>query len=310
MIRFQPIYQMRVWGGRELETSFKRKLPNQEEPFGESWEISARSEADSIVISEGTWHGRTLTDLWNDSSSRSEIFGANAPQGDRFPLLCKILDARNRLSIQVHPPAKIAAEMGGEPKSETWFIAKADPGAEIYVGVKSGVTRSNFEAALKDGTVDDCVHRIPVSAGEHIFIPSVRLHAIGAGLVIYEIQQNSDTTYRVFDWNRVGMNGKPRDLHIEESLRCIDFEDVEPSMDSAVGTLICKCDYFRMEQHSIKNLEEFNAAISNRFAIITVVSGAIGDCTKGDFFIAPAGSPLSEISADAKILLTTWPAVA
>ncbi|NNE90781.1 MAG: class I mannose-6-phosphate isomerase [Verrucomicrobiales bacterium] len=306
ILQFQPVYQTRVWGGRELETTFRRDLPNTDQPFGESWEISAREEADSEVISDGPFQGKRLTELW--AENRTEIFGKLAPNSKRFPLLCKILDARQRLSIQVHPPAEIASELGGEPKSETWFIADAEPGAEIYVGIREGVSRSDFETALRDGTVEDCVHRIPVSPGQHIFIPSGRLHAIGAGIVIYEIQQNSDTTFRVFDWNRVGLDGKPRDLHIEESLRCIDFSDIGPGMDSADRTLLCECDYFRMERHSISPESPLSTVTAGRFSIVTIISGELGAFGKGDFFLVAAGSDsVEELSGNANILATTWP---
>jgi mannose-6-phosphate isomerase class I len=141
-----------------------------------------------------------------------------------------LLDADQKLSLQVHPPSSIAAQLGGEPKTEMWFIAHAEPGAELYVGLRRGVTRALFERKIADGTVADCFHRLAVQRGDVMFLPSGRVHALGAGLVIFEIQQNSDTTYRVFDWNRVGLDGKPRDLHIEQSLACIDFNDFEPGL--------------------------------------------------------------------------------
>jgi mannose-6-phosphate isomerase len=160
-----------------------------------------------------------------------EVLGSAAAATDhRFPLLCKILDARDRLSLQVHPPVAAARELGGEPKTEMWYIAEAGPGAELYVGLKHGITRSQFEERLRGGSVEECFHRIPVHQGDTMFLPSGRVHAIGAGLVIFEIQQNSDTTYRVFDWNRVGLDGQPRALHVPQSLASIDFDDVEPAL--------------------------------------------------------------------------------
>jgi mannose-6-phosphate isomerase len=128
----------------------------------------------------------------------------------------------------VHPPASIAAKLGGEPKTEMWFITDATPAAKLFVGLKRGVSRPQFEQKIRDGTVADCLHEVPVKAGDVMFLPSGRLHAIGAGNVIFEIQQNSDTTYRVFDWNRVGLDGKPRELHVAESLASINFDDFEP----------------------------------------------------------------------------------
>lgn len=312
-LRFQPIYQTRVWGGRTLETRFRRTLPDQENPYGESWEISAREEADSVV-SGGPLAGRTLRQLWSDPERKPLIFGDNAPGGERFPLLCKILDARDRLSIQVHPPASVADELGGEPKTEVWYIAHAEPGAELYVGVEPGVTEASFREALENGTTGKAVHVIPVETGQHIFIPSGRLHAIGAGLLIYEIQQNSDTTYRVYDWDRTGLDGKPRELHIEESLKCIDFSDVAPGMDVAQGSLLCECEHFRLECHVLSAGHAPGSVTGGRFAVVTVVAGelsAAGESfAEGDFFILPAAADGPAPCAGkegAEVLVTTWP---
>ena len=158
-----------------------------------------------------------------------ELLGDARALNGRFPLLIKLLDAQEKLSLQVHPPAHLAAELGGEPKTELWHIADAAPGAELFVGLNRGVTRAEFERKLRDGSVAECFHRISVRAGDTMFLPSGRVHAIGAGLVIFEIQQNSDTTYRVFDWNRVGLDGHRRELHLAESLVSIDFNDFEPA---------------------------------------------------------------------------------
>lgn len=312
-IRFQPVYQTRVWGGRVLETRFGRVLPEDETPFGESWEISAREEADSEVVG-GPLAKKTLRQLWSDPDLKSSIFGDAAPESERFPLLFKILDARDKLSIQVHPPASVAEELGGEPKTEVWYIAHAEPGAELYVGVEPGIDEAAFREALEEGTAESAVHAIPVVTGQHIFIPSGRLHAIGAGLLIYEIQQNSDTTYRVYDWNRIGLDGKPRDLHLEESLKCIDFSDVSPDMDEKQGNLICECEHFRLERHVLSGGKLLDEVNEGRFAIITVVGGELkaGEETfvEGDFFLvsASAESDLPVPDKDgAEILLTTWP---
>ena len=226
-LTFQPIFKDRVWGGREMERLYQKKLPPGR-PIGESWEISDRP-GDISVIANGPLAGKNLR--WLMENHRAELLGNVKPAtGDRFPLLCKILDAREKLSLQVHPPAGKAAELGGEPKTEMWFIADAAPGAELFVGLKRGVTRAEFEGKIQTGEVAECFHRVPVRAGDAMFLPSGRVHAIGAGLVIFEIQQNSDTTYRVFDWNRVGLDGKPRELHVAQSLASIDFNDFEPAL--------------------------------------------------------------------------------
>jgi mannose-6-phosphate isomerase len=195
--------------------------------IGESWEICDRADVQS-EIANGPLAGRTLH--WLMQNHRAELMGKAADLHGRFPLLVKILDAEEKLSLQVHPPAAKAKALGGEPKTEMWYIAKARQGAELYVGLRQGVTPQSFEAKIADGSVAKCFHRIAVNAGDAMFLPSGRVHAIGAGLVIFEIQQNSDTTYRVFDWNRVDAQGKPRQLHVKESLQCIDFDDFEPEV--------------------------------------------------------------------------------
>ncbi len=232
-LTFQPIFKERVWGGRNLERLYGKSLPVGK-VIGESWEITDRP-GDTSGIANGPLAGRTLR--WLMENHAKELLGpARAASEGQFPLLIKLLDAQDKLSLQVHPPASKAAAMGGEPKTELWYIAAAAPGAELYVGLKRGITRPEFERRIQDGTVAECFHRVPVRAGDAMFLPSGRVHAIGAGLVIFEIQQNSDTTYRVFDWNRVGLDGTPRELHVAESLASIDFNDFEPAL--VAGALV------------------------------------------------------------------------
>lgn len=225
-LKFRPIFKERVWGGRNLERLYQKKLP-EKTLVGESWEVTDRPEGIS-EIENGPLAGKTLR--WLMENHREALLGPAKESTERFPLLIKILDAQETLSLQVHPPVKVAAQLGGEAKTEMWYIADATPDADLYVGLKKGVTRQTFESAIAAGTVAECVHRIPVKAGDVMFLPSGRLHAIGAGNVIFEIQQNSDTTYRVFDWNRMGIDGKPRDLHVSQSLASIDFLDFEPRL--------------------------------------------------------------------------------
>ncbi len=287
-IRLRPLYMERVWGGRELAALYGRALPGTA-PIGESWEVVDRT-AEQSVVAEGPLAGLTLHELWQ--TRRPEIFGDGAPDSERFPLLIKILDARDRLSIQVHPPAEIAAEMGGEPKTEMWFIAQADPDAVLYMGVKPGTDRESFARAIRGGTVEQSVHRLPVRTGDFIFVPGGRLHAIGGGLVIFEIQQNSDTTYRVFDWNRPGLDGRPRALHVAESLRCIDFTDTAPATGHATDGVLVDCPHFRVEQVELCGNEAVQWGRAGEFSVLTVVSGAV-ECAgrpfrAGEFLLVPA----------------------
>ncbi len=291
-IVFTPLYMERVWGGRSLESVYNRALPQADVPFGESWEVVDRGETEQSRVCHGSFPGQSLHELW--MNKREAVFGGahRNDSSENFPVLVKILDARDRLSIQVHPPALVAARLNGEPKTEMWYIAHADPGAKLYVGLNEGVDRQSFEQGIADGLTEQQVHAIEPKAGEFIFIPSGRLHAIGAGLLIYEIQQNSDTTYRVFDWNRLGLDGKPRDLHVEASLQCIDFTDIEPSMDVANGETLVKCDYFQVAEWILPPNEAREAATEKQGAIITVVEGEVSSGTHsfkpGDFFLVPA----------------------
>lgn len=267
-----------------METLLGATLPDATTPFGEAWTVCDRPEAPSV-----TADGMTLHELW--TSHREEVFGKAllSCTSPTFPLLMKILDACDDLSIQVHPPASMAAELKGEPKTEMWYIAHADPGAKIYAGLKPGATRADFETALQNGTVADVVHVIEARTGDCLFIPSGRVHAIGAGLLIYEIQQNSDTTYRVFDWNRVGLDGKPRALHVQESMQSIDFTDFAPGVQqiAADGTLVT-CEYFDVKVCS----ETKQAGEVGEGVTLAVVSGEIsvgGTVLKaGDFALVPA----------------------
>jgi mannose-6-phosphate isomerase len=225
-LTFHPIFKERVWGGRRLHELYDKNLPPHV-PIGESWEISDRP-GDVSVIANGPLAGKDLH--WVVQNFRSELMGRAVLSKLRFPLLVKILDAHQTLSLQVHPPATKAAQLLGEPKTEMWFIAEAAPRAELFVGLKRGCNSEDFAARIQSGKVADCFHRVHVRAGDAMFLPSGRVHALGAGLVIFEIQENSDTTYRVFDWDRKGLDGKARELHVKESLESIDFDDFEPGL--------------------------------------------------------------------------------
>ena len=290
---FRPIFKERVWGGRELERLFNKNLPGGK-PIGESWEISDRP-GDESVIANGTFAGKTLR--WLMENYPAEMLGRARPAAEnRFPILCKLLDARDKLSLQVHPPAAKAAELNGEPKTEMWFIADAGPQAELFVGLKRGVTRSQFEEKIATGTVAECFHRAPVRAGDAMFLPSGRVHAIGAGLVIFEIQQNSDTTYRVFDWNRVGLDGKPRELHVAQSLASIDFNDFEPALvppkysgdDEIRSRAIVRDRLFNVDHVEMTNGAR-TVLTENKLQILAVIRGNVEVRSEGNTVTLDAG---------------------
>ena len=237
---FEPLAQERIWGGRSLAERFGRNLPEGKK-IGETWELSDRPEAQSREKESG----QPLHDLWT-GSDRKKIFGARAPEADRFPILIKLLDAQDKLSLQVHPPAERAKQLAGEPKTEMWFFLETEPQAEILAGLKHGVGQGEFEKALGTGSVADCFHRLKTEPGAAMFLPSGRVHAIGAGNVILEIQQNSDTTYRVYDWDRRDAGGKPRALHVKEALASIRWDDHEPALVQPRGERVLECDHFKI----------------------------------------------------------------
>jgi mannose-6-phosphate isomerase len=309
-IVFEPLFMERVWGGRRLETLYGKRLP-QGTRIGESWEIVDRPEAQSVVH-DGPLRGYTLHELW--TQHRDALFGSGLPDSERFPLLCKMIDAQDRLSVQVHPPAEVAARFKGEPKTEMWYILDTLLESDLYAGLKAGVTPESFREALRDGNVAEQIHKFPVRKGDVLFMPSGRIHAIGAGNVVVEVQQNSDTTYRVFDWNRLGINGLPRELHLPESLASMDFDDVEPgTTEPGPEGVMVECEHFRVERWELDEPRE--AAPGDRFAIFTVVEGKI-ECAgtvfpTGTFFFVPpliAQGLLTPKEGPAAVLRTTIPA--
>lgn len=305
-LTFEPHYMERVWGGRNLEAKLHRKLPDGD-PIGESWELVDREDVQSVV-NHGDWRGTSLHELW--TGHRAAVFGEGLADSPRFPLLAKLLDARDTLSVQVHPPAHMAGELGGEPKTEMWYLLNADPGAALFAGFRRGVTKRDLEAALATGKVEALLHKLPVRAGDAMFIPSGRCHAIGAGCLIIEIQQNSDTTYRVFDWNRTGLAGGPRELHIAKSLASIDFNDHEPALATRTGETVAECPLFKVERWSLRSPRIDD---SQRSVIYTVLSGGV-QCggrafVAGDFFLLPAAAKDRMLTpdGDAAALRTTIP---
>jgi mannose-6-phosphate isomerase len=273
LLRFRPLYRERVWGGRALESALGRKLPAAS-PIGESWEIVDRTEAQSVVEG-GALSGQSLRDVL--AAHPTDIMGPGWAAEKPFPILVKWLDCRERLSLQVHPPAEVAPELRGEPKTENWYIAETAPGAELIVGLKRGVTREQFERAIISNTLEQCVHRFRVAAGDSILVHSGQVHAIDAGNLILEIQQNSDTTYRVYDWGRVGLNGAPRELHVPQSLKSIDWTDFEPAPLRGAPTsgVIAECAEFRIRRVVLGAGERVQWPAGEQPRLLSVVSGAL-----------------------------------
>ena len=215
------------------------------------------------------------------SQSANQIMGPHwSPENRRFPILVKWLDCEDRLSLQVHPPAHVAKKLNGEPKTECWFIVEAKPNAKLFVGLKDGVSKQQFQETLLNSGgagLAALVHRTSVNTGESILLESGRIHAIDAGNLILEIQQNSDTTYRVYDWDRVGLDGQPRQLHVDQSLQSIDFGDFEPALTTSdfksSVRVIADCDVFRIRQLNLQAGESFDITPGISPSIISVVHG-------------------------------------
>ena len=285
-LRFKPLYMERVWGGTGLNTYLDRELPSGN-PIGESWEVVDRPEAQSVV--EGGF-----LDGWSLNQALMEhgtfLMGPGWKKNRPFPVLVKWLDCQQRLSLQVHPPASVASELGGEPKTENWYVAATEPDASLIVGLKDGVSKEHFKEALHEERLEECVHKFDVQPGDSILVESGRLHAIDAGNLILEIQQNSDTTYRVYDWGRVGLDGQPRQLHIEESMQCIDFNDFEPtpqreSESVTSPKVLADCKEFRITRHNLLTGHEmsFEAGIQPR--LLHIVEGQLQDKASGSVLV-------------------------
>ncbi len=282
-LRFFPFLRPMPWGGDRLQAVL-HKHGGTAGPIGESWEISDHPLHESVVA-EGAWQGRTLRNLMEEE--RAAILGPKSSRYRRFPWLLKFLDARDWLSVQVHPndeqAARLSPKEGG--KTETWFVLKADPGSRVYSGLRSGVGEKELRRALAHGNVVDCLHAFEPQAGDCVFLPAGTVHAVGGGVLMAELQQNSDATFRLFDWTRRDATGKARPLHIEESLACIDWNriDVQPmhvreyaalaagSQTTDVTRPLVECPYFATELRVQR--QPFELGGSGEMQIVQVVAG-------------------------------------
>jgi len=310
VIRFQPLYQDRVWGGRALEMSLGRTLPRAG-PIGESWEVVDRPEAQSTVVG-GRFAGQPIRDVL--AAEAAAVMGPAYNPQRPFPILIKWLDCRERLSLQVHPPAEIAPAMGGEPKTENWYIAETTGDAGLIVGLKAGATRGAFAQALVDQTLEDCVHRFPVGPGDSILVRSGTVHAIDGGNLILEIQQNSDTTYRVYDWGRLGLDGKPRQLHIAESLASIDWDFFEPEPLRAApeSAVIAEAAEFRIRREVLAQGDSLAFGAGEQPRLVSVVTGQVTTgladdtpLTRGDNVLLPFAGAFTLTALEPALVLVT-----
>lgn len=243
-----------VWGGNRLKPL--KGLPADDAPVGESWEVSAVEGKESI-ISNGEWKGKKITEIVNEYGE--EFLGRKVMEmyGTKFPLLIKLIDASKDLSIQVHPNDELAAKRHNSlGKTEMWFVMDAAPGAHLYSGFKSSISKYEYHKRIEDGTITDVLQRHDVKKGDVFFIPSGRVHAICGGTMVAEVQQSSDITYRIFDYNRPGLDGKPRQLHTELAEDAIDYKVYDSYLTNYENKInkpvaVTECPYFTVKIHNI-----------------------------------------------------------
>ncbi|MEM8944741.1 MAG: type I phosphomannose isomerase catalytic subunit [Planctomycetota bacterium] len=279
-LRFEPIFRRYLWGGRRLETMLGKAIGAGDD-YAESWELVDHGE-DQSVVKSGPLAGQTLAQLVADHGE--DLFGRHAGQ-TQFPLLFKFLDCNRTLSVQVHPNNAQGALLDPPDlgKTEAWVVLAADPGSKIYAGLNDGVTQDELRAALEAGTCDQCLYTLEPAVGDCIFIEAGTVHALGEGLVIAEIQQASDTTFRLFDWNRVGADGQPRPLHIQQSLDVTNFERgaVSPQQpqptDQPGRERLVGCDKFVLDRCTLSGQQPIGG--DERFHLLVIVDGTV---TLGD----------------------------
>ncbi len=302
-LTFEPYFRPQVWGGRNLATTLGKSLP-AEGKFGEAWELSAHPHHVSQVA-VGPCAGKSLVDLWE--TERTSVFGIAARHEPKFPLLVKFLDCHELLSVQVHPNDEQAARLIGDElgKTEAWIILDVAESGRVYAGLKPGVDEAMLTAHLAAGTVDQCLHGFKPAVGDCVFLPAGTVHAVGGGVVMAEVQQSSDATFRLFDWNRPGPDGKPRQLHIEQSLASIDWTagPVAPRQPLAEALAsehhaerLVECPYFQLTRYD--GVQSFITADDDSFQIWIglggeldyEVQGVTGRLKFGETMLLPARS--------------------
>lgn len=309
-LKFRPIFKERIWGGQRLCEVFSKDLP-ADVKIGESWELADLPEDKSKIVN-GPLAGQTIDQVIAEFGT---VITGKDDYRPPLPLLIKILDAQDVLSVQVHPDAATCKRTGkGDPKTECWYIIDAQPGAAIYKGLQPGTTKQQFADAIANGTCEEYLVKVPVKVGECHFLPSGTCHAIGAGLLIAEIQQPSDTTYRVYDWNRVDpTTGQGRQLHVEDALESIHFDPAGDHLSvKTIGRLV-DADEFNVDKgHQAAGCE---VLLSKKMKVLLILSGS-GQITaentepvgfdKGDCLLIPAAfEGVMKFSKECEYLIAT-----
>ncbi|MGQ0637091.1 MAG: type I phosphomannose isomerase catalytic subunit [Planctomycetaceae bacterium] len=312
-LRFAPLLKRSRWGGRRLATRLGKPL-GPENDYAESWEICDHGDDQSVVCG-GPFSGWTLERLVAERSA--ELLGRHAGAA-QFPLLLKFLDACDRLSVQVHPNDQQAPKYDPRErgKTEAWVVLDATPAACVFAGLRQGIDRQELSRALHEGSVGDCLHRVDVAPGDCLFIPAGTVHAIGEGVLLAEVQQASDLTFRLFDWNRTDALGRPRGLHVTQALECTDFgagpvnpvvaQVVEKTGDRQIEQLV-RCPYFTIRRHAAA--QPLVAAPADHCRLLMLIAGGLRlDCpaegepagpenlTTGQTVLIPAACPALELT--------------
>lgn len=262
-----PSLHIKVWGGRKLGSELGKSLVGTE-PYGEAWELH-----DSSVVANGSLAGKSLGILIQDYGEA--ILGAGYEPKEGLPLLIKLLDASDWLSVQVHPNDEQARELEGDPrgKTEAWIILAHDPDAELVIGVKNGVSRETMAEAIVNGSLEDLLVYAKVQVGDVLYMPANTIHAIGPGILLYEVQQSSDVTYRLYDWNRMGLDGKPREMHIEKGVQVSNVEAL-PEVSHPDGEMMVAGEYFQTKRHILKG-KRLILNTGGAFQALTCIEGKI-----------------------------------
>lgn len=269
---FRPLIKQIRWGGRRLGEVLNKTIGDGND-YAESWEVVDHGDDQSVVCSpaDSEFVGLSLNQIVHDHGA--ELFGSTSPY-NQFPLLIKFLDASDRLSVQVHPDDELARTFDPTEngKTEAWVILDAEPGAKLYAGLKAGVTEVDLRTALDRETVEELLHTIEVHAGDCLFIPAGTVHAIGEGVLLAEVQQSSDMTFRLYDWARLGTDGQPRPLHIEESIRATDWEQgpvglVQPNSIASDWERLVECPFFTIDRRRVVHRLELDSVNQARVLI-------------------------------------------
>jgi mannose-6-phosphate isomerase len=284
-LRFQPILRRLIWGGRRLGTVLHKPIGDSAD-YAESWEISDYRDQVSVV-QEGSLAGTTIRELIRTRGE--ELLGAALLPREQFPLLIKFIDAHQDLSVQVHPDDATGRRLAGDNgKTETWVILQVEPGSAIYAGLKHGIGRNEFAAAIGSGQVEPLLHRLEPKPGDSILIDSGTVHAIGAGVLLAEIQQTSDATFRIHDWGRLGPDGNPRTLHVHQALESINFqrgpvEPIKPEIQQIPGGTreeLTRSAYFALARLTVTQTTMVGQ--SDRFTILMGLEGCCEVCHEAE----------------------------